>query len=76
MKIMKNLKFIIPFFLIGVVDQIDDDLAVVELTNDEHENINTVLPVEIFPCDIEEGEMFYFLYADGVTEIRCGEPPE
>ena len=26
-------------------------------------------------CDIKEGDLFYTTEIDGVTEIRCGEPP-
>ena len=64
------------FFLLGIVDIIEDDLAVVELTGNNDVIDVVTLPTLIFPCEVKEGDMFYFLNIDGVTEIRCGEPPE
>ena len=58
---------------IGVVDSVGDKYAYVEITTSE-EIIFTSLPVSMFPCEIKEGDMFYFEQVDGVTEIRCGEP--
>ena len=74
----KFLEIIFPIFLIGSVDLIDGNYAEVEITeyvDGKHETIRRVIPLEMFPCDIKEGNLFYFLYNDGVTEIRCGEPP-
>jgi len=68
--------YIISLFLLGSVDMIEDGVASVEITTDSYEIVYTSLPVDIFPCEIEEGDMFYFLYANEVTEIRCGEPQE
>ena len=58
---------------IGVVDSVNDKYAHVEITTNE-ETIFTSMPVAMFPCEIKEGDMFYFEQVDGVTEIRCGEP--
>jgi hypothetical protein len=58
---------------IGVVDSVNDKYAYVEITTSE-EIIFTSMPVAMFPCEIKEGDMFYFEQIDGVTEIRCGEP--
>ena len=74
MKIYYNL--ITAIFLLGVIDYVEDDIAQVEMYSDEYGTVNYSLPVEIFPCTIKEGDMFYFEYADGITEIRCGEPEE
>jgi len=63
---------------IGVVDQIEGNIVVaeiIEVADDRHTVKEIELPIEIFPCEIEEGGMFYFEYVDGVTELRCGEPP-
>jgi|7_EtaG_2_1085326.scaffolds.fasta_scaffold24570_4 hypothetical protein len=69
---------ILSIFLLGFVDRIEEQMVSAEITNKsdtgEYENINIDLPLILFPCDIEEGGMFYFEYADGITEIRCGEP--
>ena len=64
------------YLLIGIVDQIEGRIAMVEITNSNHEIENMSLPTSLFPCNIDEGDFFYFVYIDGVTEIRCGEPPE
>jgi hypothetical protein len=68
--------WITGLFLLGVVDVIEGDFAEVELINHEGEIVYTHLPIALFPCEIKEGDMFHFEYADGVTEICCGEPQE
>jgi hypothetical protein len=60
--------------LLGTIDAIEDKIAVVEITDSDHGVITTTLPTSIFPCQISEGDMFYFEYSNGVTEIRCGDP--
>ena len=60
---------------IGVIDQIEDDIAVVELTSTDSGSVTMELPIIVFPCDVREGDWFYFEHIDGVTELRCGEPP-
>ena len=62
--------------LLGTVDYIESGVADVEITTNGKIVIYTELPVLLFPCKIKEGDMFYFEYIDGVTEIRCGEPGE
>jgi|TARA_R110002110_G_scaffold79715_1_gene207981 hypothetical protein len=64
---------IIMALYIGVVDSVDSEFANVEITT-SNDMVLVTLPVAMFPCDIEEGDMFYFEHVDGVTEIRCGEP--
>jgi hypothetical protein len=58
---------------IGVVDSVDNEFANVEITTN-NDVVFATLPVAMFPCGIDEGDMFYFEHVDGVTEIRCGEP--
>ncbi len=62
--------------LLGVVDVIEEDIVEVEITDSKGEIIYTDFPIQLFPCEVKEGDMFYFEHADGVTEIRCGEPNE
>jgi hypothetical protein len=64
---------IIMALYIGVVDSVDNEFANVEITTSD-DMVSAILPVAMFPCDIDEGDMFYFEHVDGVTEIRCGEP--
>ena len=62
--------------MLGTIDQIEDDIAIVEV-NDADGKIETMeFSTELFPCVIKEGDWFYFEYFDDVTELRCGEPPE
>ena len=73
-------------FMLGAVDYVDlgNGVARVEILTacEKAECVagshmaTELFPLILFPCEIEEGDMFYFEYADGVTEIRCGEPPD
>ena len=69
---------ILSIFLLGFVDRIEEQMVSAEITNrddiGEYENVNIDLPLVLFPCEIKEGDMFYFEHVDGITEIRCGEP--
>ena len=72
-------KIVFPIWLIGSVDLIEDDYAhveIIEYADGEYGVVYRTMPVEVFPCEVEEGSMFYFSYVDNVTEIRCGQPPE
>jgi hypothetical protein len=71
---MKNI--IVAALCIGVVDVIERNHALVEITQDGAPVTEAVFPLSIFPCEVQEGSMFYFEYVEGVTEIRCGEPPQ
>ena len=62
--------------LLGVVDQVQGRSVAVELSNSEGVTENLDMPLWIFPCTVTEGDFFYVEYVDGVTEIRCGKPPE
>ena len=71
---MKN--FLLTAVLwIGVVDRVENDIAIVHVSSSNSEEIQFEIPIQVFPCTIDEGGWFYFEYSDGVTEIRCGEPP-
>lgn len=75
---MKHQILLLVFFL-GMIDQINGDIALVELTgvNGADGGVTyTSLHTSVFPCEPKEGDFFYFQHIDGVTEIRCGEPPE
>ena len=63
-------------FYLGVVDFIESNMASVEFKTSGSQTYHADIPVELFPCEIEEGSLFYAEIIDGVTEIRCGEPPE
>ena len=62
--------------LLGMVDQIEDGYVVAEVTNPRGVTTMIEIPLAVFPCEIGEGDFFYVKSVDGVTEIRCGEPPE
>jgi hypothetical protein len=50
-------------------------MATVEFKTDGQETYHADIPIELFPCVVSEGSHFYAEIIDGVTEIRCGEPP-
>lgn len=65
------------FFILGIVDQVHDDTAAVELSLTSEEafiNSHVDLPLWIFPCEISEGSQFYFTKTDETLELRCGSP--
>lgn len=66
----------LAFLLLGVVDQVYGHSIHVELTDETGQPTITDLPLWIFPCDIEEGSIFYFTKLNDVLELRCGKPPE
>tara|TARA_R100000152_G_C6586423_1_gene48434 strand:- start:211 stop:432 length:222 start_codon:yes stop_codon:yes gene_type:complete len=60
--------------LLGTIDRIEGDIVVASITSSDNSTESFEMPVEMFPCEISEGDVFYFSYSEGVTEIRCGEP--
>ena len=68
---MKLIETAVMFCMLGVVDQIQGNVVIAEVQNKQVD-----LPLWIFPCEISEGDIFYFTKIDGVLELRCGEPPE
>ena len=68
------MKITLALLLIGVVDSVDDGVAASEVSPPEGDEVMMYFPLEIFPCDIKEGDVFYLTFVDGVTEVRCGFP--
>ncbi len=66
---------IASLFCLGVVDFIESGMARIEFQTGGAETYHADLPVHFFPCEVKEGDPFYAIIIDGVTEIRCGEPP-
>jgi len=71
----KYSNLVLAFCLLGVVDQIHEGFVAVELTSQDRVTEYTTLPLWMFPCEIKEGDIFYFTKTAGVLELRCGEPP-
>tara|TARA_R110000824_G_scaffold230253_2_gene417875 strand:- start:580 stop:798 length:219 start_codon:yes stop_codon:yes gene_type:complete len=69
-----NHDILILVLMIGVIDSITSGVARVELTSPQEEIIDVYIPVKLFPCIVEEGDIFSVDIVDGVTEIRCGDP--
>ena len=65
---------IASLFCIGSVDMIENGMAHVIFTTDGPDSYEADMPVELFQCDISEGDMFDTQIIDGVTELRSGEP--
>ena len=74
--------FVVPLVFLVVVDSLHAwtpnhrGWADVELTDSSGKSIMTSVDTFLFPCDIKERDVFYITVENGVTEIRCGEPPE
>jgi len=67
----------LAFFLcVGVVDRVEDDIASVQVVANDQSVHDFDMSTLMFPCEIKEGDTFYFIYSRGRTEIRCGQPPE
>ena len=73
---MYGMPLLAIFFMLGTIDQVEDDLAAVEITGLDQDPIQATIHVSFFPCTVKEGDVFYYYQVDGVTELRCGEPPE
>jgi hypothetical protein len=76
---MKNNMFqlcLVIFLYIGTVDLIEGDVVLAQVTASDNKMRELILTTHMFPCEIKEGDAFYFGYSNGVTEIRCGEPEE
>ena len=69
---MKNV--LVGLLMLGVIDQVDGAFIVAEVSDSSGKISQVSIPASLLPCKPEEGEMFYFSYLNGVTEIRCGEP--
>ena len=63
-------------FFLGVVDAIEGNMAVTEINAVHWRRVEVDIPLQFFPCEIREGDVFYGTRDADVTEIRCGEPPE
>ena len=72
---MKYVNLMVAFCLLGVVDQVQGDDVHAELTAGDGSSMAVDLPLWMFPCEVSEGDMFYFTKTNGVLELRCGEPP-
>jgi len=69
------MKTLLALFLMGTVDNIENDHATVELVDINYQLVNKVVPLDLFPCFIEEGDMFYIEYGPRSAHLLCGEPP-
>jgi len=56
----------------GMVDQIEDQHAVVELINSAGTVEYRMVSIESFPCKIQEGDEFHFACVGDFIELRCG----
>ncbi len=66
---------LVSVLCIGTIDSIDNGVVHVEITSTNNEIRRFDIPALLLPCEVSEQDVFYFLYVDGVVEVRCGEPP-
>ena len=72
---MNGLAFVL-LLCAGVVDRIEDNIASVEVVASDRSIHDFDMSTLMFPCEIKEGDTFYFVYSQGKTEIRCGQSPK
>ena len=58
----------------GMVDSIDSKMVSAEVNTLGVENEMMIFPVNIFPCNISEGDSFYISYENGLPKVDCGSP--
>ena len=57
-----------------VVDKTTEETVIAETIYEKNRVEMIELPKLFIPCEIGEGDMFYFVQTDGIIEVRCGEP--
>ena len=76
------MSFFTTLFFLGVVDRIEGNIVIAEIHSSQcaHTSHEEIVQIEFLrqflPCEIRDGDVFYITVTDGVTEIRCGEPPQ
>ena len=76
MKMKGFCNVMIALIMLGLVDNVEMEWVSAEVTDPAGNMEYMEFPIDLFPCEINEGDMFYVTQVDGVTEIRCGEPPD
>jgi len=56
----------------GTVDQIDGQMAIIELVAKDGHSHEVNLPLWMFPCRIEEGTKIWIKIKEDATIIYCG----
>lgn len=74
MNSMHNIMAAAMVVWLGMADTIVDGWVSAEVRKPSGAVEYFYIPAEVFPCELTEGDMFYAVQVDGVTEIRCGEP--
>jgi hypothetical protein len=54
---------------IGVVDQINNNIVLVELSNKN--DVYLSIPIELFPCKVSEQDKLYIKTIKKNTKIKC-----
>ncbi len=68
------MKLLAGIALLGMIDSIHGDYVTSEISGSDGVVEVLEIPTFLFPCKVKEGDFFYIVEIDGVTEIRCGEP--
>jgi hypothetical protein len=58
----------------GVIDSVSDEFASIEIIKTGGGTSLMTLPVDMFPCMVTEGSLFYFERTSDTVEIKCGTP--
>lgn len=57
-----------------VVDKTTDTTIIAEAVFEKNKVEMIEIPRLIIPCNLKEGDVFYFIESADVVEVRCGEP--
>lgn len=69
------MKILSSIVLLGLIDSVQGRYVTVEISGPARNVEILEIPSLLFPCEISEGDFFHIVEVDGVTELRCGEPP-
>ena len=58
------------FLCVGVVDRVENEIASVQVTTSEQNIYDLEVPTSLFPCEIGEGDSFYFAYS--TAQLKFG----
>ena len=73
---MNHVVVLALFLCVGAVDRIEEDIASVQVVANDQTIHDFEMSTLMFPCEIKEGDIFYFTHSQGRIEIHCGQPPK
>ena len=56
----------------GIIDQIENDVALVEVVSPDGDLEFFTVSIDSFPCSIQEGDYFHYRCEGDFVELTCG----